>query len=63
MMPDGESWATFMGQVEHVWLRLAMAQFAPSKKNTNRKKKHFILKWLRFSSQIIDRRQKHFAIY
>ena len=32
------SWATFMGQVGH-GLRLAMAQLAPSKKNTNRKKK------------------------
>ena len=36
------SWATFMGQVGH-GLRLAMAQLAPSKKNTNRKKKQ--LSW------------------
>ena len=42
MAPGEASWATFTGQVGH-GLRLAMAQLAPSKKNTNRKKKHFFL--------------------
>ena len=51
MVPGEASWATFMGQVGH-GLRLVMAQLAPSKKNTNRKKKHFFFKWLPFLTKL-----------
>ena len=54
------SWATSMGQVEHV-LDSPWPDLPQVKQIQMKRKKHFFLKWLSFSYQIIDRRPKYFA--